>query len=302
MTVGRFVQRHRGAFFIHLTLITGSIVMAFPFIYGVLAALSTLQEFQSATVVPIPHHLSLDNVWAIFAGADFGLMFRNSTIRALWYGFCPTVLALLAGYAFARLQFPGRRIAFMLLLSGLMIPGQATAVPTYIMAAHFPLIGGNNILGQHIPGGTGAGMINTWWALLSLGLINGFEMFLIKQGIQTVPYEYEEAARIDGAGTLRIIFRIYAPMIKPVIATLTIINMIAAWNDYWTPLIYTDGGALNTVSLGVTTFAGAVLNSGLPNYPLIFTGLTVGMLPTIVIFLFFQRYLVQGFSLSGLKG
>jgi len=295
--LAQMIRRRRGGVAIHLVLIAGSVVMAFPFVYGLLAAFSTLHEYETAVLLPMPHRLSLDNLQAVFAGADFGTMYRNSAIRAAWYGFWPTLLALLSGYAFARLRFPGRKICFLLLLSGLMIPSQVSIVPTYIMAAHWPLLGGNDIWGH---GGTG--MVNSWWALLSLGLINGYEMFLVRQSIGAVPYEYEEAARIDGTGVLRLIFTIYAPMIKPVLATLTIINVINNWNDFWTPLIFTNGGDLNTVTLGATNFAGVLLQSGEPNYPLLFMGATVAMLPTILIFLFFQRYLVQGFAHAGLKG
>ena len=296
-TIAQMIRRNRGNAAIHLALIAGSLVMAFPFVYGLLASFSTLPEYETSVFLPIPHQLSLENLQAVFSGADFGTMYRNSTIRALWYGFWPSLLALFSGYAFARLRFPGRKICFLLLLSGLMIPGQVSIVPTYIMTAHWPLLGGNNIWGQ---GGTG--MVNSWWALLSLGLINGYEMFLVRQAIGSVPYEYEEAARIDGTGVLRLIVTIYAPMIKPVLATLTIINMINNWNDYWTPLIFTNGGDLNTITLGATNFAGVLLQNGQPNYPLLFMGSTVAMLPTILIFLFFQRYLVQGFANAGLKG
>jgi multiple sugar transport system permease protein len=296
--VERLVRRNIGSVGIHLVLAAGCVVMAFPLLYGLLAGLSTLPEYETAVFIPIPHHLSLNNLWDVFNGADFGVMFRNTALRAAWYGFFPTLLALVSGFAFARLRFPGRRAAFLLLLASLMVPGQVSIVPLYIMVARWPLVGGNDLWGQ---GGTG--MLNTWWALLALGLVNAYAIFLIKQSIESVPIEYDEAARIDGAHVLRIIFQIHLPMLKPVVATLAILQVIGTWNDYWVPLIFaSDNPDLNTVALGATNFVGAVLVSGQPNFPLLFMGSTVAMLPTILIFMFFQRYLVQGFAMTGIKG
>ena len=303
MSLNTLVRRHTESVGIHALLIAGSVVMAYPFVYGLLAGLSTMVEFSRAVFIPMPRRLSLDNLNAVFAGADFGTMFRNSTLISVWYAFFPALLALVSGYAFARLRFPGKNLAFLLLLASLMVPGQVSIVPIYIMAARWPLLGGNNILGQG-----GSGMVDTWWALLSLGLVNAYAIFFLRQAISTVPYEYDEAARMDGAGVLRIIFQIYLPMLKPVMATVAILSTIIGtsainkWNDYFTPLIFTNGGELNTVSLGATNFAGAVLANGQPNYPLLFMGASISMLPTILVFLVFQRYLVQGFAMTGIKG
>lgn len=297
------VRRHGLSIATHAILIVGSLAMAYPFVYGLLAGMSTLVEFSRSIFLPIPGRLSLDNLNAVFAGADFGVMFRNSTIISAWYAFFPSLLALTSGYAFARLNFPGKNVAFLLLLASLMVPGQVSIVPIYIMVARWPLLGGNNILGQG-----GSGMIDTWWALLSLGLVNAYAIFFVRQAIRTVPYEYDEAARMDGAGVLRIIFQIYLPMLKPVMATVAVLSTIIGtsainkWNDYFTPLIFTNGGPLNTIALGATNFAGAVLANGQPNYPLLFMGASISMIPTILVFLIFQRYLVQGFAMTGVKG
>src|SRR5579863_860027 len=121
-SVAFLARRHGEKVGIHTLLILGSIVMAYPFVYGLLAGLTTLPEFERAILVPVPGRLSLDNLNAVFAGADFGTMFRNSTIRAAWYAFLPPLMALVSGYAFARLRFPGKNLAFLLLLASLMVP------------------------------------------------------------------------------------------------------------------------------------------------------------------------------------
>jgi len=302
-TRGGLSRRRAERVCIHAALILGSLIMAYPFVYGLLAGFATIREYEQAVFLPLPHHLSLDNVFGVFGAADFGLMFRNTLLRTTWYALAGSLIALLCGYAFARLRFPGRNVAFVLLLSSLMVPGPVVVVPLFIMVAHAPLIGGNNLLGQG-----GHGMVNTWWALLSLSLVNPYAIFFMRQAIQSVPLDYEEAARIDGASVLRIIFQVYVPLLSPVIATVAILSTIigtsaiSVWNDYFIPLIFTDGGQLNTIALGTTNFAGAILTNGQPNYPLLFMGSTIAMLPTILVFLIFQRYLVQGFAATGIKG
>lgn len=294
---GRRAARTARRTALHALLIAVSALMAYPFIYGLLAALSTLPEYQTATAFPLPHHPSLDHLRAVFAAVDLAGMLARSAFRAAWYGFWPALLALLSGYAFARLRFPLKRAALVAMLSGLMLPGQVSVVPTFIMMARWPLAGGNDLWGQ---GGTG--LLNSWGALLSLGLLNGFELLLIMQAIRTVPPAYEEQARIDGAGLLRIIFSIVAPTIRPVLAALILLNVLQDWNDYWTPFIFTDGGALATVSLGIASYAGAIMADGQPDYPLLFAGATIAMAPCIAIFLLFQRSLVGGLAATGLQG
>jgi multiple sugar transport system permease protein len=295
---GALMRRHGDTLGVHAVLIAGSVAMAYPLLYSLVAGVSTRQEIAAAAFMPIPHHLNLAALPTIFGGDYFPVLFRNTTIRALWYGFWPILLALLSGYAFARLRFPGRRVAFLLLLASLMVPGQVSIVPLYIMVTRWPLIGGNDLFGQ---GGTG--MLNTWWALLALGLVNVYAIFLIKQSIEAVPMEYDEAARSDGANVLRIIFQIHLPMLKPVIATLVILAMISTWNDFWTPLIFTlDNRDLATIALGVANYGSYSIGGPQGTSPTFFLATAAAMLPPIAIYLFFQRYLVQGFAMVGIKG
>jgi multiple sugar transport system permease protein len=283
---------------VHAILIGGSTVMAYPLLYSLTAGLATPREIMDAVLLPIPHHPSIGMLGTILGGTYFSLLFRNTAVRTLWYGFWPILLALLSGYAFARLRFPGRRAAFLLLLASLMVPTQVSIVPLYIMVTRWPLLGGNDLWGQ---GGTG--MLNTWWALLALGLVNAYAIFLIKQSIESVPIEYDEAARIDGAHVLRIIFQIHLPMLKPVVATLVALAMITTWNDYWTPLIFTlDNRDLATVALGVANYGSYAIGGPQGTSPTFFMATTAAMLPPVAIFLFFQRYLVQGFAMVGIKG
>ena len=304
--LGTFLRRHAGTAGLHLLLIAGGLVMAYPFMFGVLASFCTVPDFEQAVLLPMPTHFTFVNVKAVLQNEDMWVWLRNSTIRCLWFAVVPTVLSLTSGYAFARIRFPGRDICFMLLLASLMVPGTVTLAPIFVMISRWPLLGGNSITGA---GGTG--MYDTWWALLSLGLVNAFSIFFVRQTIQSVPIDYDESARLDGAGVLRVIFGIYAPMMKPVIITVAVLStatpsVIAIWNDYLTPLIFTSGSSnldLTPIATGVTAYATTIqLAQEVPDYPLVFAAAMLAMLPTILIFFLFQKYLVQGFAAVGVKG
>jgi multiple sugar transport system permease protein len=305
-SVGTFVRRYYVTAILHLLLIVGGLVMAYPFMFGLLASFCTIPDFETAVFLPIPSHFTFVNVDQMLQNSDLWLWLRNSTIRCVWFAIIPTVLSLTSGYAFARVRFPGRGICFMLLLASLMVPGTVTLAPLFVMISRWPLLGGNNIMGS---GGTG--MYDTWWVLLSLGLVNTFSIFFVRQTIQSVPIDYDESARLDGAGVLRVIFGIYAPMMKPVIITVAVLSVqtpsvIAIWNDYLTPLIFTAGTSntsLTPIATGVTSYAANLEVAQLmPNYPLLFAAAMIAMLPTILIFFLFQKYLVQGFAAVGIKG
>jgi multiple sugar transport system permease protein len=305
-TLGTFLRRHAGTVGLHILLIAGGLIMAYPFMFGLLASFCTIPDYGQAVFLPIPSHFTLVNVKHMLENQDLWLWLRNSTIRCVWFAIVPTLLSLTSGYAFARVRFPGRGICFMLLLASLMVPGTVTLAPIFVMISRWPLLGGNDILGA---GGTG--MYDSWWALLSLGLVNAFSIFFIRQTIQSVPIDYDESARLDGAGILRVIFGIYAPMMKPVIITVAVLStatpsIIAVWNDYLTPLIFTAGASnvdLTPIATGVTAYASSLQTAqAVPNYPLLFAAAMLGMLPTVVIFFLFQKYLVQGFAAVGIKG
>ncbi len=301
-----FARRHAGSASIHALLLIGGAIMAYPFVFGVLASFCTIPDYEQAVVLPVPVHFTLDNVNTMLKNPDLWMWLRNSAIRCTWFAVIPSLLSLTSGYAFARLRFPGRGICFMLLLASLMVPGTVTLAPIFVMISRCPLLGGNNILGA---GGTG--MYDSWWALLSLGLVNAFSIFFVRQTIQSVPIDYDESARIDGSGVLRVIFSIYLPMMKPVMITVAVLStatpsVIAVWNDYLTPLIFTSGATnvdITPISTGVTSYATSLeIAQQIPNYPLLFAAAMLAMLPTIVIFFLFQRYLVQGFASVGIKG
>lgn len=284
-----------------LFLIVGSLFMAYPLIYVLLASFSTQRAFTQSTWIPLPDSLYMGNYSRFFSGAgqELGGWIINTLIRVAWYIIVPGTVAVLAGYVFSRLQFRGRDTVFLILLSSMMVPPVVFLIPTYIMLAHAPLAGGNDISGQG-----GHGFVNEWPALLLPGLVNAFYIFFMRQSYQTIPADFEEAARVDGANTLQVIIRIYLPMLKAALTVLVIFQFVAIWNDYLWPLIAVSGNrSIYPVALGFQKLIQLYtqVNSA-TSFPTAFTLGAIATLPTIVLFLFLQRYFIEGVQGFGLKG
>jgi multiple sugar transport system permease protein len=295
-----------GRVFTYTLLIVGSLIMAYPLVYALLGSLCNIEDFYANPILPIPRQLYLEN-YTIMVTADFPI-FRwiyNTLIRIVWYITIPGIAAVLGGYAFARLEFRGRDAVFSYLLSSMMLPGIVFWIPTYIMMARFPGAGGNNWLGQG-----GSGFINKWPALLIPGLVSVYYIFLLRQTFYSIPEDFEEAARIDGANTLQVMWHVYLPMLKPTLTVMVLFQFVAQWNDYQWPLIVSTGNPdIHTLALGVqrALLSGAALKgwppgTGITDYPFTFALATIASVPTILLFLWLQDYFVegvQGFSIKG---
>lgn len=290
----------------YVLLITGSMVMAYPLLYAVMGSLCNIEDFLNSPILPIPTQLYLEN-YTVMVTADFPIFqwIGNTLIRIVWYITIPGIVAIFGGYAFARLRFRGREAVFTYLLSSMMLPGIVFWIPTYIMLARFPGAGGNNWVGQG-----GSGFINKWPALLIPGLVNVYYIFLMRQTFYSIPEAFEEAARIDGANTLQIMWNVYLPMLKPTITVMVLFQAVAMWNDYQWPLIVSGGNPdIHTLALGVqrALLSGAALKGWPPgtaitDYPFTFALATIASLPTILLFLWLQDYFVEGVQGFALKG
>src|SRR5262245_15905829 len=189
---------------LYILLSTGSLIMAYPLVFSMIASLGTQQEFARSTWIVISNPPTFNNYNQVFGTADkVPGWILNTLIRIVWYIVIPSIVAVLAGYVFARLRFRGRSPLFILLLTSMMVPSIVYYVPSFIMMARWPLAGGNNILGQ---GGTG--FVNQWPSLLLLGLLNVYYIFLMRQTFYSIPRDFEEAARVDGANTWQILILI----------------------------------------------------------------------------------------------
>lgn len=221
--------------------------------------------------------------------------------KYFWNSFSVTVITILislfinstAGYAFARLRFPGRDVLFFLGLVGMMIPPQATIVPVFFILKNFPLAGGNSILGQ---GGTG--FINTRFALIAPYLAGAYGVFLFRQYFLNFPKSLDDAATVDGLGKFGIFWRIYIPLSKPIFATLMTTKAIQCWNDYVWPLIVNSSEERRTLQVALVVFKDQVGTQW--NYLMAVT--CVIILPLLILFFVAQKSFVEGIVTSGIKG
>lgn len=289
---------------IYAILIGTSLVIIYPLLFMALATFTTPEQYYRTSFLPIPNLLNFSNYSALIFGCVkgcIGLSMEITFLRVAWYIVVTLVVSIFAGYAFARLRFPGRQVIFLFFLSGLMVPNILTVLPLYVMLARWPLAGGNNILGQG-----GHGFVNSWQALFILGLVDSLAIFLLKQNYEMFPADYEEAALVDGAGFLRIIFQVYVPMLRPALTAVAIITFVGIWNDYFGPLVFVGGNdAITPVALEIQRtvyYYTQWSQNTLAPFPLIFAGAAMMSVPPIVVYLLLQQYFVQGLVGVGIKG
>ncbi len=291
---------------IHSILIIGSAIMFYPLLYGILGSFVSLETYQDATWLPKLAPGTLENYRNFITEAeDAPRWIFNTVLRILWYIIVPGTVAVLCGYVFGKLKFRGKNFAFSLLLSSMMVPGIVHSLPLYVMLSRWPLAGGNNLAGQG-----GHGFVNEWPALIIAGLVNVYYIFLMRQTFQTIPDDFEEAARVDGASTIQILWHIYLPMIAPALTVMVIFQSVGLWNDYVWPLIAVGGNEdAWTIALGfqrIMAFppGGVVADTaqGAVHHPWAFTVAVVATIPVIILFMFFQRYFVEGVQGFAIKG
>lgn len=279
-------------------LVVTSFVMIYPVLFMALGAFTTNDRFLEATILPIPNTLNISLFSrALNAGVWDAYVFTFE--RCLFYIVVTLVVGLVGGYIFSKLRFPGKNRIFLLFLSGMVMPGILMLVPMFLQMAWFPLAGGNNIFGQG-----GHGLIGEWPVLFVYGWVPPFAIFLFKQSFDMLPTEYEDAAKMDGAGMFTIIFRVYGPLLKPPIVALTIVTFLAVWNDYLWPSLTIAGNpqyypiAYRVQSIILSDYSPV----GTTDYPAIMVRTFLATWPPAAVFFLLQRYFVQGLVASGLKG
>ena len=289
----------------YIILILGCLIFIYPIFYAFGVGFFTAEDFARTppSIIPITDNPYFENYKTLLllnikTDPNIGYFYLNSIVRVVWYIVIVVLSSFIGGYVYSRLKFPGKKITFAVLLTTTMIPPVTTMAPTYLMIVHFPLVGGNNIWGQG-----GSGFLDTYSVLIILGLVNVLGMFLVRMSLNTFPKALEESAKIDGAGIFRIMFQIVFPIQKPILAYIAITTGIAVWNDWYTPFVYTNGIKLQTLASAIGKMTSvAVGQYGIPDWPGIITlglGLTI---PSLIMFAFFQRYIVEGLAAAAVKG
>ena len=253
-----------------------------PLLWVISTSFRTLRD--SFTVPPVWVHFDFNfaNYQSVFDTIPFVRMTMNSFIYAGGAVLGTAVTAALAGYAFARLQFRGRDALFWVVLSTMMVPGQMTIIPVYILMGVRYL-----------------NLVNTVWSLLVPSLFTAFGTFLLRQYFRQIPADYEESALIDGANQWQIFRRIYLPLAAPGIAILSILTFNGRWNDYFTPLVFINSQSAMPITMGIVELQGEWSTGSIS---VVFAGIVLSVIPVIVIYIFGQRYLLEGLMMGGIKG
>jgi len=263
----------------HLVLIFSSIVIGMPFFWMISTALKSSTEVYKFPPIWIPETLHWENFVTAWQTAPFGRFYMNSIITTVSGVFFEILIAALTAYAFARIEFPHRNSLFIIVLAAMMIPGQLALIPNYVTLHHL-------------------GWINTLQGIVVPHISSVFGAFLLRQAFLSLSPEIFDAAKIDGAGHLKSLFYIALPIVRPVIATLTLYLFIAKWNAYLWPLIVTNSENMRTLPVGLVMIRDAEYQIG-PEH-LMAASLFV-LLPVLIIFFLAQKQLIAGITAGAVK-
>jgi multiple sugar transport system permease protein len=263
----------------HLLLMPVAILMLVPMLWVVMTSLETLGQTQHFPPILWPGTFQWSNYPRAWSSVPFNAWFVNTTVVTVAVVASNLLLCSLAAYGFARIKFWGKNVAYFFLLATLMIPVQVVIIPTFLIVKWM-------------------GLIDTLGALIVPNLANVFGIFLLTQFFRTLPIELEEAARIDGASRLKVLFTIVLPLSLPALATLAVIQFLWTWNDFLWPLVTIYNEKVFTIQLGLMSFQGSHVN----DTNLLMAGNVMSMLPMLILFIAAQRYFVRGIATQGLKG
>lgn len=269
-----------------------ALVVIFLILIVFLTSFKTDAEVAIASFQWFPAQFNFDNLRKILTMGNWPRYFANSLIVTGFTVAGSLIFNSVAGYTFARLEFKGKNILFLIIMLGMMIPPQAIIIPQFVILRSIPLMGGNNWLGQ---GGIGA--LNSYWALIIPFLSGSFGIFLCRQFYLSFPESLDEAAKIDGCGSFKTYYKIYLPMSKQILATLCILKTSATWNDFLYPLIMTQNEKTRTVQLALQMFKGSTSI----HWNWLMAGTMLTMIPVILVFICAQKYFVAGIAHAGMK-
>jgi multiple sugar transport system permease protein len=266
------------AMVVNAALAVAAIFALFPLLWMLSVSFMQPGAASSYPAPILPAEPTLANYRELFAGAGMGRYLLNSLAIAIAMTAISVLFNVMAGYGFAKLRFAGRDALFKALLAALVIPGQVAMLPLFLMLK-------------------GMGLVNTWAGVVVPGMAGVFGIFLVRQYAQSLPDALLEAARIDGAGELRIFFSVVLPLLKPVLVTLAVFAFLGSWNDFMWPLIVLTDGQLYTAPVALASLA----REHVQDSELMMAGSVVTVLPVLGLFLGLQRYDLQGLTMGSVK-
>jgi multiple sugar transport system permease protein len=263
---------------LYLFLLLVGLAMVFPLAWMVATSFKHPADIYSLSL--IPERPTLDNYLAALTRFPFPRWFANSLIAASLTTVSVAFFDSLTGYVLAKINFPFKSVIFVAVLSTLMVPTEMLVIPWYILSVDY-------------------GWTDSYWGIIFPGVISAFGVFLMRQFMDNVPNELLDAGRIDGLGEFGLFWRIALPLVKPALAALCILTFLGNWNAFLWPLVVTRDSLMRTLPVGISLFSYAEAGA---RWELIMTGASIATLPVLIVFAIFQRQIIKGVALTGLKG
>ncbi len=267
----------------YAVLIAVALMMVIPFIWMVSTSMKPSGSEFAYPPELLPKAIDFSNYVDLFTLVPFGRYFVNTMIVTFFTVAGQLIICSMAAYGFSRLRFAGRDTVFVLYLATMMIPFQITLIPLFLIVFRL-------------------GWVNSYQGLIVPGLSSVFGIFLLRQSFLGVPQDYHDAARIDGAGEWTIFTRVFLPLTGPSLTTLAVLAFMGTWTDLLWPLLIARSQEIRTLELGLAYFNANTTAFRQTNWPMVMAAAVVVMLPVLLVYVFAQRYIVQGISMSGIKG
>jgi len=264
----------------YLPIVLATLVVVLPLLWMVLASFKGPGELLTQDLDVLPDSLAPSNYAEAAETVPFGRLFLNSVLVTAIGASIKVVLAVMTAYALVFVRFPGKKIIFALVLATLMVPPQVSLLPNYVLISDL-------------------GGADTYWGIILPGLATGFGTFLLRQQFLTLPASIMEAAEIDGASHWKRLTRIVVPISTPAIATVALVNIVFEWNEYLWPLVIVSDPDMMTLPVGLTLLQNS--ESGADGYGLVMAGTVLVIVPVLVVFAAFQRYIVSGLTQGAVK-
>jgi multiple sugar transport system permease protein len=258
-------------------LITGTLFIL-PFIWSLSTSLKPLSDLFEVTPSLIPSTIRWENYNDVFATLPYNRFYVNTIFVTIMRTIGQVLFASMAAFAFSQLRFPGRDVLFFILLAGLMVPDQVLIIPRYIIMREL-------------------GWLDTYQGLIVPLMFSAFGTFLLRQFFLSIPRDFHEAAKLEGANPFQIYWQIYVPLARPALAAFGFLTVLWSWNEFLWALIMTNRTEMQVLSVGIALFQGEHFT----NNAILLAAANLGTFPLLILFLFFQRQLVEGITLSGLK-
>jgi sn-glycerol 3-phosphate transport system permease protein len=264
----------------YLAMLLAVVVIGLPIYWTVIASFKTSQEIYRIPPTWFPLAPTVENFAEAWAGAPFARYYLNSFITTFVGSGLEVYFAITSAYALAFLRFPRKNLVFIILLAALMIPAEITIIPNYLTIARL-------------------GWINTYAGIIVPGAAIAYGTFLLRQAFLSLPYEVLEAAKVDGAGHLRTLTSVVAPMAQPAIVTMALLSLVAKWNEFLWPLLVTNTAEMRTLPIGIYWLRN---QEGVINWGVVMAGSLFLIVPVLLVFLWLQRYIVEGIAAGAVKG